>query len=268
MADLLTTSQVQDRLRVDRTTIYRMIDAGHLPAIRVGKQWRFQAPDIERWLSAHAAATRAGEPPVADAVRPLPERSAGIGALTDPGDLKALLPLASAQEIQNGFAEALGVTLVTADMRGVPLTEISNACGFQSALMRDPTALQKCALVWRQLAASPSIEPKLYPNEMGLLCARGLIRSGSALLGMVVIGGIAPDPWPPSREGLAAIADLFGLERGFVESNAGAVYRLDKLAQERALRGAQRIADIFSHLVEDRAAVVRRMRTIESLTRM
>ena len=58
------------------------------------------------------------------------------------------------------------------------------------------------------------------------------------------------------------------LERGFVESNAGAVYRLDKLAQERALRGAQRIADIFSHLVEDRAAVVRRMRTIESLTRM
>ena len=44
MADLLTTSQVQDRLQVDRTTIYRMIDAGHLPAIRVGKQWRFQAP--------------------------------------------------------------------------------------------------------------------------------------------------------------------------------------------------------------------------------
>lgn len=268
MADLLTTSQVQDRLRVDRTTIYRMIDAGHLPAIRVGKQWRFQAPDIERWLSAHAAATRAGEPLVADAVRPFPERPAGIGVVTDPGDLKALLPLAAAQEVQNGFAEALGVTLVTTDMRGAPLTEISNACGFQAALMRDPTALQKCALVWRQLAASPSMEPKLYPNEMGLLCARGLIRSGSALLGMVVIGGIAPDPWPPSREGLAAIADLFGLERGFVESNAGAVYRLDRPTQERALRGAQRIADIFSHLVADRAAVVRRMRTIESLTRL
>ncbi len=263
MADLLTTSQVQDRLQVDRTTIYRMIDAGHLPAIRVGKQWRFQAPDIERWLNAHSAATRDGEPSLPDAAR-----LAGLGSATDPGDLRALLPMATAQEIQNGFAEALGVTLVTTDMRGVPLTEISNACGFQSALMRDPAALQKCALVWRQLAASPSMEPKLYPNEMGLLCARGLIRSGSALLGMVVIGGIAPDPWPPSREGLVAIADLFGLERGFVESNAGAVYRLDRPAQERAVRGAQRIADIFSHLVDDRAAVVRRMRSIESLTRL
>ena len=268
MADLLTTSQVQDRLQVDRTTIYRMIDAGHLPAIRVGKQWRFQAPDIERWLSAHAAATRAGGPSMPDVVVPQLERPSGIGAATDLTDLRALLPLATAQEIQNGFAEALGVTLVTTDMRGAPLTEISNACGFQSALMRDPTALQKCALVWRQLAASPSMEPKLYPNEMGLLCARGLIRSGSALLGMVVIGGIAPDPWPPSREGLAAIADLFGLERGFVESNAGAVYRLERPAQERALRGAQRIADIFSHLVEDRATILRRMRTIESLTRL
>jgi hypothetical protein len=245
-----------------------MIDAGHLPAIRVGKQWRFQAPEIERWLSAHAAATRADESPLPDVARPQTERAGGVGAATDPGDLRALLPLASAQEIQNGFAEALGVTLVTTDMRGVPLTEISNACGFQSALMRDPTALQKCALVWRQLAASPSMEPKLYPNEMGLLCARGLIRSGSALLGMVVIGGIAPDPWPPSREGLAAIADLFGLERGFVESNAGAVYRLDRPAQERALRGAQRISDIISHLVDDRSTVIRRMRTIESLTRL
>ncbi|MBK8835453.1 MAG: helix-turn-helix domain-containing protein [Anaerolineae bacterium] len=268
MADLLTTSQVQDRLKVDRTTIYRMIDAGHLPAIRVGKQWRFQAPDIERWLHAHAAATRAGDSQLPELAQTQPERSAGFRAGTDPGDLRTLLPLASAQEIQNGFAEALGVTLVTADMRGVPLTEISNACGFQAALMRDPTALQKCALVWRQLAASPSMEPKLYPNEMGLLCARGLIRSGSTLLGMVVIGGIAPDPWPPSHEGLAAIADLFGLERGFVESNAGAVYRLDRSAQERALRGAQRIADIFSHLVDDRATVVRRMRTIESLTQL
>ena len=48
MADLLTTNQVQTLLKVDRTTIYRMVEQGRLPAIRVGKQWRFSRPEIER----------------------------------------------------------------------------------------------------------------------------------------------------------------------------------------------------------------------------
>ena len=56
MTDLLTTSQVQDKLRVDRTTIYRMVEDGRLPAIRVGKQWRFQEDAIERWLHARGSA--------------------------------------------------------------------------------------------------------------------------------------------------------------------------------------------------------------------
>jgi excisionase family DNA binding protein len=48
MSDLLTTNQVQDLLHVDRTTIYRLVESGRLPAIRVGKQWRFSRPEIER----------------------------------------------------------------------------------------------------------------------------------------------------------------------------------------------------------------------------
>jgi len=38
MSELLTTHQVQDLLKVDRSTIYRMVEAGRLPAVRVGKQ--------------------------------------------------------------------------------------------------------------------------------------------------------------------------------------------------------------------------------------
>ena len=45
-----------------------------------------------------------------------------------------------------------------------------------------------------------------------------------------------------------------------------AVYRLDKAAQEKALRSIQRIADIFSHIAEDRNALCGRLQTIASLT--
>lgn len=37
----LTARDVQDLIRVDRSTIYRMAESGRLPAIKVGRQWRF-----------------------------------------------------------------------------------------------------------------------------------------------------------------------------------------------------------------------------------
>jgi excisionase family DNA binding protein len=47
----LTTEEVMDFLRVNARTIYRLIQAGDLPAVRVGRQWRFRRRDLEGWLS-------------------------------------------------------------------------------------------------------------------------------------------------------------------------------------------------------------------------
>ena len=37
-------------LQVNLRTVYRLIDAGKLPAVRVGRQWRFRKRDIDAWL--------------------------------------------------------------------------------------------------------------------------------------------------------------------------------------------------------------------------
>ncbi len=47
----LTTDEVLDILRVNARTLYRLIHAGGLPAVRVGRQWRFRRSDLEQWLS-------------------------------------------------------------------------------------------------------------------------------------------------------------------------------------------------------------------------
>jgi len=47
---MLTTKDLQQILHVDRSTIYRMAEAGQLPALKVGRQWRFPAERIDRWL--------------------------------------------------------------------------------------------------------------------------------------------------------------------------------------------------------------------------
>jgi len=46
----LTTEEVLDYLQVNLRTVYRLIKAGKIPAVRVGRQWRFRKHDIDAWL--------------------------------------------------------------------------------------------------------------------------------------------------------------------------------------------------------------------------
>jgi excisionase family DNA binding protein len=46
----LTTDEVLEYLQVNLRTVYRLIKAGKLPAVRVGRQWRFRRSDIDAWL--------------------------------------------------------------------------------------------------------------------------------------------------------------------------------------------------------------------------
>lgn len=46
----MTTDEVLGYLRVNSRTIYRLIRRGDLPAVRVGRQWRFRQSDLDAWL--------------------------------------------------------------------------------------------------------------------------------------------------------------------------------------------------------------------------
>jgi excisionase family DNA binding protein len=53
MADrLLTAAEVADQLRVSTMTIYRLIRRGELAAVRVGRNYRVRAADLDRFLDA------------------------------------------------------------------------------------------------------------------------------------------------------------------------------------------------------------------------
>jgi excisionase family DNA binding protein len=70
----LTTEEVLEYLQVNLRTVYRLIDAGKLPAVRVGRQWRFRRADIDTWLDSQRPIPR-GEVAQAEPI----ERAAGPG---------------------------------------------------------------------------------------------------------------------------------------------------------------------------------------------
>ncbi len=47
---LLNVKEVADFLRVNVTTVYTWARQGQLPAIKVGRSWRFRQSDLETWL--------------------------------------------------------------------------------------------------------------------------------------------------------------------------------------------------------------------------
>jgi len=59
----LTTEEVLDYLQVNLRTVYRLIKAGKIPAVRVGRQWRFRKHDIDAWLAGGRASAKGMERP-------------------------------------------------------------------------------------------------------------------------------------------------------------------------------------------------------------
>ncbi|HEX6464816.1 MAG TPA: response regulator [Vicinamibacterales bacterium] len=72
----LTTEEVLEYLQVNLRTVYRLIKAGKIPAVRVGRQWRFRKRDIDAWLESQRprGGTRSA---AAGASRPVPTPAGG-----------------------------------------------------------------------------------------------------------------------------------------------------------------------------------------------
>ena len=47
----LTIEDVAKRFGVNTTTVYRLAQAGNLPAFKVGNQWRFSEEMLESWVA-------------------------------------------------------------------------------------------------------------------------------------------------------------------------------------------------------------------------
>jgi excisionase family DNA binding protein len=47
---ILTVPEVADYLRLSEAKVYRLVRAGRLPVVRIGKAWRFRKDLLDNWL--------------------------------------------------------------------------------------------------------------------------------------------------------------------------------------------------------------------------
>ena len=96
---LLTTEEVLEYLQVNLRTVYRLIKAGKIPAVRVGRQWRFRKRDIDAWL---------------DTQRPRGERPTSTGLADKPQQREGRSRVLVADD-ESSIRELLAKTLALAE---------------------------------------------------------------------------------------------------------------------------------------------------------
>ena len=48
--DLMTATEVADYFSIPENTVYKYAAKGRMPALRVGKVWRFDKKAVDRWV--------------------------------------------------------------------------------------------------------------------------------------------------------------------------------------------------------------------------
>ncbi len=248
---MLTTKDLQQLLHVDRSTIYRMAEAGQLPGVKIGRQWRFPADRFNRWLEDRNVRSTAE----------IPVPTLDLNGNT----LAGLLPPEYIRSIGDLFGEMLGVMVVVTDMNGTPLAPPSNPCGLFTLVNEYPGAVERCVAGWRELAHDLDLAPRFAPSHLGLLCARSYLRVGSELRGIILVGGVAPGQWPPSAAEIGQISAEFGVDPDLITDHLDEVFHLGADQQRRVLALLPRLARFLSEVINERKQLLGKLDAIATL---
>jgi excisionase family DNA binding protein len=243
--DLLTARQVQDLLKVDRTTIYRMLKDGRLAGVKVGQQWRFSQAEVEALLS--------GKEQDDDSL---------------PTSLTTVLPLHCIQAMQNVFAEVAQVGSVTTAPDGEPLTKISNSCRFCNLILAGQSGRRACVASWQKLAEQPERHPQFVTCHAGLQYACARIEVGKTPIAMLIAGQFYLTPPDPDEQAtrVRQLAALHGLDQPALADAAAKLLVLDERKQAQIGKWLETVAQTFEQIAHERAELMGRLRRIAALS--
>jgi excisionase family DNA binding protein len=242
---LYTAKQAEELLKVDRTTIYRMLKDGRLNGVKVGQQWRFYASELNDLL---AGARRSGDN-------------------EDPVSVE-MLPLHCMQPIQDVFAEIARVGVVTANNEGQPLTKISHTCDFCKLILGSDEGRQACIESWKHLVIQEEAAPEFIPCHAGLQYARARIEVRGELIAILIAGQFYvhfPEP-EEQQERLQKLAKKYSIDLSLLTQAMEQISVLDARDVPKISGWLEQVAYTFEQVSTERADLMGRLRHIAEMS--
>lgn len=245
MDEFLTTRQVQDLFKVDRITIYRMLNDGRIKGVKVGNQWRFARAEIARLL---------GEP--SEEI----ETPAPIIKVND-------FPVDCVEKLQGIFGGLLGVGVISVNLEGEPLTKPTLANPFCQMMLANPQTRNACQESWRRIALKTTGNPAFHVCHAGLCYLRSPIKMDGRNAAWMVTGQFytAPHNLEKSKEAILAVAKKHDLDQEAVLQAAQEIPVLKHTQQEKVQEWAPKITETVQSLLHERSDLVSRLERIAEI---
>jgi excisionase family DNA binding protein len=250
--DLLTTRQVQDILKVDRITIYRMLQDGRLKGVKIGQQWRFHLNEVERLIGNHL--------PEVESASANPDQS---------------FPTHCVQTIQDLFADVSQISAVVIDMQGNPLTRISHSTKFCQIILSTDSGIQACRATWQSFARD-SAAVKGAGSSKFFTCHAGLHYIGAPIyekehqIGLFLAGQFywqSPDP-REEAERIRRLAVTHNLSLQELQDAAREIPVIEPAQQSRVEAWPFTAARAVQSILTERIGFVDRLQQIANLTQL
>lgn len=184
---LLTSEQLAARLGVDENTVYRWSRQGRIPALKVGRWWRFHLQDVEHALSSDAPVDwRSFVAPLGLTVRPGDHlvcydiepravsriENAFVTAGLKAGNVVARVTWGQGDVERHSILRRIGLgrdsRLVTLDARSVPVEEAEQELRKWSDSLRAEHPAAVSVWIYGVPPSSPSADPRVASLEATL----------------------------------------------------------------------------------------------------
>jgi excisionase family DNA binding protein len=246
MAELLTVKQIQTLLKIDRVTVYRMLNDGRLKGVKVGNQWRFPQSEIDRIL---------GEE------RPASDEVVDQEALTD-------FPADCVEKIQNIFAGILDIGAVTVTLQGEALTRVCFSNPFCERMLASPSGCQACQDSWRRLALRVTGAPPFMVCHAGLSYLRAAIKIDDQPVAWLIAGQFYTASQDKERERLrlGRLANKHGINAVELIDAAQSIPVLKTSQQAQVQEWTPKVANTIDSILRERSDLMCRLQKIADLS--
>jgi len=242
MDDFLTTRQTQDLLKVDRITIYRMLNDGRLKGAKIGQQWRFPRLEVERLLN---------------------------GSIQVDAAIDSSLPVHCLQTIQDLFSTVSQFSAALINPQGELITTISHPCAYCQMYSSSPTSMEACRVSRQGFIQQAENGETRFTCHAGLHYAGRFVHSGDQTAALFIVGGYR---LPQAGEGTTAVNLQPLIDEGFSSNEIDKAYEESPVLpfeQESKLdTWADAAAGAFESILQERSAFSHRLKKIADLTQI
>ena len=244
MAELLTTKQMQHLLKIDRVTVYRMLNDGRLNGRKVGNQWRFPQGEIDRLLGVESQT----EDPV-------------VETITD-------FPSGCIKEVQDIFAGIIGIGAVTVTLNGAPLTEPTYSNPFCKLMLASESGRISCQSSWRKIALKSTGEPSHQTCHAGLCYKRSVISDDGKATAWLIAGQYYMNNPDPTRQAskVEALALKHNIPGEKLQQAAAKIPVLKRNQQVQVQEWTPKVAMTFQSILCERSDLMSRLQRIAELS--